>query len=196
MLQCVVVCCVFDLQVLQHTTAHYRFCNTPQHSTGSATHHSTVQHTTAQSLLVHQHASTRNTHQHATRINTQHAFDMQVPGARNQSSLLRPFLPSQVCNTLQHALQHTATRVATHCNMHCNTLQHALQHTCNALQHTAAYYSTLQRSAMHCNTATLQHTATHNFHAPCSPRSATSCNKRCNTLQQALQHTATHCNAL
>ena len=54
------------------------------------------------------------------------------------------------CNTLQHALQHTAK--------HCNPLQQTATHR-DTLQHTAAHCSTLLHTATHSNT--LSHTAAH-----------------------------------
>jgi len=91
------------------------------------------------------------------------------------------------CNTLQLALQRTATliashctmisdiathcnlnvtdhrHIATHCNLHCNALQLALQRTATLIASHCTMISDIRGA--HCNT--LQHTATH-----------------CNTLQQ------------
>ena len=92
------------------------------------------------------------------------------------------------CNTLQHAMPHTATpcNVMPHTETPCNAMPHTAT-PCNSMPHTATPCNAMQHSLMCCNT--LQHTAQHRT----TP--ATHYNTLHNTAPH-LQHTTTHCKIL
>jgi len=128
------------------------------------------------------------------------------------------------CNTLQHALQHTATRAATHCKTlqptatNCNTPRHTAAH-CSALQHTATHCYTQQHTVAHCSTLQRAPVSSRVFVRPhssyeglCAPtlEKSVGAQKDVSTLEKTeaihlfafktrcntLQHAATRCNTL